>query len=264
MDLGLEGKIALVGGASRGLGRATAQALADEGASVALYARSSEAVRRAAAEIEAEFGAPTLAVQADVTSSGDCERAVAATVGAFGGLDILVTNMGAPPYGTALPRSDEEWSAAWELLTLSVIRLCRLSVPHMRARGGGSVVNITTCGVHQLIPETALSDVARLATTGFAKFLAAELAPDNIRVNNVLPGWMATERAVERVRAKSKERDFSMEAIYEEEAAAVPLGRFGAPEELASVIAFLVSDRASYITGVNLRVDGGWALNPVF
>lgn len=264
MDLGLAGKAALVGGGSQGLGRATAEALGREGASVAIYARSEEPLRRVAEEITDTTGAPVVAVPADVRNAEDCERAVARTVAEFGRLDVLVVNVGGPPYGAGVPETDEGWTDAWTTWTLSSIRLSRLAVPHMRAAGGGSIVNITSCGVHQQIPETALSEVPRLATTGFAKHLATELASEGIRVNNVLPGWMETARAGRRLRGEAARRSVAEVEVRAEEEAMLPMGRFGTAEDVGNAVAFLVSDRAAYITGVNLRVDGGWCLNPIF
>ncbi len=264
MDLGLDGKAALVGGGSRGLGRATAEALAREGAAVAIYARDGDALGRAAEEIAAATDAEVVAISADVSRPEDCERAVEEAVARLGGLDVLVTNMGGPPYRAEVPLADDEWRAAWDLVTQSVVRLCRLAVPHMLARGGGRIVNVTTCGVHQLIPGTALSAVSRLATTGFSKYLATELAPQTIRVNNVLPGWIATQRVVDLAEAEAAERGVPLAEVYAEQTAAIPMGRFGRPEEIADAIAFLASDRSSYVTGVNLRVDGGWCLNTSF
>ena len=259
MDLQLRDKVALVGGGTRGLGRAAAAMLAAEGAAVAIFARDMDALEGAAAEIARDTGARVLPIAADVTSAADCEAVVAGTIAEFGALDVLVTNMGGPPYGAAADRSDEEWQRAWELVTLSVIRLCRAAAAAMAASGAGSIVNVTTPGVHQLVPDNALSTVARMATTGFTKHLAIELAPQGIRVNNVLPGWIGTRRVSDLASAEAAERGTTVDEVYRRQTAAIPMGRFGEATEIADAIAFLASSRSSYITGANLRVDGGWS-----
>jgi 3-oxoacyl-[acyl-carrier protein] reductase len=259
MDLGLRGKVALVSGGSAGLGRAAAGVLAHEGASIALFARDSSRADVAATEIRDDSGAHVVPMVADVTSLTDCERVVSETTRLFGRVDVLVTSMGGPPYGGAADRSDEEWQRAWELVTLSVIRLCRAAAAAMMC--GGSIVNITTPGVHQVIPGTALSTVARSATTAFTKYLATELAPRGIRVNNVLPGWIDTRRVTDLTNAEAAARGIPAEELHRRQTAEIPLGRYGTAAEVAHAIVFLASPRSSYITGTNLRVDGGWAMS---
>src|SRR5581483_1633693 len=194
MDLGLQGKIALVGGGSQGLGRGTAEVLAREGMEIAFYALDDDALEHARKELSAVSGRDVLAIPADVSRSADCRRVIDATVERFGGLDVLVINTGGS-YGKPLPETDEAWNFAWEMWAMSAIRLAQIALPHLRARGGGSIITITSCGVHQVVPETAVSEIPRLATTGFLKYLALEVAPEGIRINNILPGWVAGERA---------------------------------------------------------------------
>lgn len=262
MDLGLDGKVALVGGGSHGLGRGTAEVLAREGMGIAFYALDDDALHRAQEELSQLSGRSVLAIPADVSRSDDCRRVIDATVDAFGGLDVLVINTGGS-YGKPLPEDDASWSQAWEMWAMSAIRLAQLAVPRLCARGGGSIITITSCGVHQVVPETAVSEIPRLATTGFLKYLALQVASEGIRVNNVLPGWVAGERAEKRMREESAQRGVPVEQLMAEECAPIPMKRFATATEIGEAIAFLASDRAGYITGVNLRVDGGWCLDPV-
>lgn len=246
------------------MGRAIAELLAREGADVAIYARRRDELETTAAEIAAAANVRVVPIPTDVTRPEDCERAVAQTVEQLGGLDVLVTNMAGPPYRDGVPTDEQEYRDAFELVMLSVVRLCRLAAPAMQARGGGSIVVITTTAVHQLIPGVALSGIARLATTGFASYLAAELAADRVRVNTVLPGWIRTQRIVDLAEGEADARAVPVEQVYREQTEDIPMARFGTPDEIADAVAFLCSERSSYVTGVNLRVDGGWCLNPTF
>jgi 3-oxoacyl-[acyl-carrier protein] reductase len=263
MDLGLTGKAILVGGGSQGLGRGTAEVLLAEGAHVAIYALPDEHLQRAAEELTELCGREVPAIPLDVRDAEGCRMAIAQTVEELGGLDILVTNMASDVYKSAiLDESDENWREEFELYGLSVIRLARLAVPHIRARGGGSIINLASCGIDQIIPELALSEVIRLSTAGFAKYLATALAAEGIRVNSVLPGWMAGERIEDWLEDEARARGVGREQVYAENVGVIPMGRFGVAADVGSAIAFLASERARYVTGISLRVDGGWALTP--
>ena len=258
MDFGLKGRCALVCGASKGLGRASALALAAEGASVAICSRTADALERTAAEIREATGAPVLAIPADVSRAADVERLVARTTGELGGLDVLVTNTGGPRSAPFEAVGDGEWIAAVESLLLSVVRLSRAAVPHMRARGGGRIINITSVSVKQPIDGLVLSNSIRAAVTALAKTLANELASDRILVNCVAPGYTATDRVVELSQAVAAREGISMEVVQKRTEERIPMGRMGTPEEFGAAVAFLASARASYITGVTLQVDGGY------
>jgi 3-oxoacyl-[acyl-carrier protein] reductase len=258
MDLGLKGSVALVLAASKGLGRASAQALAAEGASVVIGSRNAQELARAAREIEQASGSRVLAVPVDVTSAESLEAFVAAAAREFGRIDVLVNNAGGPPPGTFDAFSDAQWQAAFELTLLSVVRMVRLVIPHMRTAGGGRIINIVSTSVKQPIDNLLLSNVIRPGVVGLAKSLSLELAPDHITVNNVCPGRMLTERLFEADRAREQlARGVSRQTILDAMAQEIPMKRLGKPEELAALIAFLASEQAAYITGTTTQVDGG-------
>ena len=255
MDLGLAGKIAMVAGASRGLGYAVARALAAEGARVSILSRHPSAIREAAQRIEAETGGQALAVAGDVGSLEAIVRWHEATLGRFGGVDLLFTNSGGPPPGPILGFSDDDWRHAFELLVLSSLRTVRTVVPSMRQ--GGSILLSTSSSVREPIPNLGLSNILRLSVAGLAKNLALELAPQHIRVNQIIPGRIDTDRVRELDEAAARRVGIPVAEQQSRSIAAIPLGRYGAAEEFGRAAAFLLSDAASYITGATLQVDGG-------
>jgi 3-oxoacyl-[acyl-carrier protein] reductase len=258
MDLGLKGKCAIVCAASKGLGRASALALAREGASIVMCARHSEALEQAVRDIRAETGATAIAIPADVAVQGDCERVIRTAADALGGIDILVTNTGGPPSGPFERIQDTDWYAAIDSLLMSVIRLSRGVIPHMRQRGGGRIINITSISVKQPVQGLVLSNALRAAVTGLSKTLSNELAADRILVNCVAPGYTATDRVVELSAATAQREGIAPEVVQKRTEEKIPMRRMGSPEEFGAAVAFLASDRASYVTGITLQVDGGY------
>jgi 3-oxoacyl-[acyl-carrier protein] reductase len=250
-------RVALICAASRGLGRASAEALARDGYHVAICARGAAGLAEAAAAIRAAGGL-VLPIEADLRRSEDVTRAVEATVREFGGLDVLVTNTGGPPSGPFMSIDETAWTDAIDALLLSVVRLCRASIPHMRARGGGRIINVTSISAKQPIQGLVLSNALRAAVTALAKTLAAELAGDNILVNCVAPGYTRTDRVVELSNQAAAREGVDPAEIDRRTVAQIPLGRMGEPAEFASVVAFLASPAASYVSGVTIQVDGGW------
>lgn len=257
MDLGLKGKVAMVAGASRGLGFAIARELAREGASVSLASRDAASAAAAVRKIHDETGSEVLGSGCDVRSLGALTAWYHATVEKFGGIDLLVTNSGGPPAGMFDNFDDAAWQNAFELLVLSAVRLARLVVPSMTARGGGSILMLTSVSVKEPVPNLILSNVIRPATSALAKSLANELAAMKIRVNQILPGRIATDRLKELDEINSKKAGISVEDHQRRVTSTIPLGRYGEPAEFARVAAFLLSDAASYLTGVTVQVDGG-------
>jgi 3-oxoacyl-[acyl-carrier protein] reductase len=241
MDLELDGKTAIVCGASQGIGLAVSEVLAEEGANVAMFARRREVLEREAERIGA------LAIRGDVTNPQDCERLVRRTVEAFGGIDILVNNSGGPPRGPALEVDEEALETAVALLLTSVVRLTNLCLRHVRKSDAGRIINIASSTVREPTDHLALSNAVRPGVIGYAKSLAAELGPDGITVNNIAVGRIETERLAESFKRRSR-----ADSINE-----IPLKRFGSPRELAEVVAFLASARAGYVTGTTIPVDGG-------
>lgn len=241
MNLGLEGRVALVGGASRGLGRATAAELAAEGASVAICARDSESLRATADELGA------LGLPVDLAIEGEPTRVVDACAEHFGRLDILVANAGGPPPGGFESFGPDDWRRATALVLSSTVELATAAVPHMRRGGWGRILCVTSITVERPVGTLLLSNALRPAVAGFARSLAREVAKDGITVNTILPGYTRTERMVE----------LNVGAEIEAE---IPFARLGEPHEFAATATFLVSERASYITGAAVPVDGGWLL----
>ncbi len=257
MDLGLKGKVALVAGASQGIGRAAASGFAREGAKVSICARGEAQLKEAAEMIRRESGGEVLALVADMTRSEDIQKFVAKTVEKFGRLDVVVTNAGGPPPGEFMKFTDEDWEKAFHLSFMSALRLTREAVPHMRKVGGGRVINITSYAVKEPISGLVLSNAIRSAVVGLAKTLSRELAKDGILINTICPGRIDTERARKLNQARAERLKRPVEEINREMAAEVPLGRYGTAEETADLIVFLASERTSYITGTTIAIDGG-------
>jgi len=258
MDLGLKNKVALVAAASRGLGRAVAEELAAEGAALVICARDAQALAETSAAITDRSAVPVLAVAGDVAVRSDVARVVAAGIERFGRIDILVTNAGGPPAGKFEQLTREQWDDAVQLTFFSAIELARYVLPGMKERGWGRILNITSIAVKQPVENLILSNSLRAGVTGFARTLANEVASDGITVNNILPGYTRTERVEELAKMMAEKQGISaaeFKGRWEEE---IPMKRLGEPREFAALAAFLVSERASYITGTSIQVDGGW------
>ena len=253
MDLGLTGKVAMVGGASKGLGFAVAKALAAEGAIVSIASRDEAAIQAAAAKL----GGQTFAMAVDVKSAADIQKWATATIDRFGGVDLLLCNGGGPPAGPSLSFDDAAWQDAANLLLFSALRTIRAVVPSMTARGGGAILVSTSSSVKEPIPNLGLSTVLRASVSALAKTLALELAASKIRVNQIVPGRLDTDRVRHLDEINAKKQGTSAAEAKAKSAAAIPMGRYGEADEFGKVGAFLLSDAASYMTGATVQVDGG-------
>jgi 3-oxoacyl-[acyl-carrier protein] reductase len=257
MNLELTGKVALIAGASRGLGYGVALAMAREGAIVSIGSRDEAAIAAAAARIERETGATVLAATVDVRSGEAIERWVRGTQDRFGRIDALMTNSGGPPAGLALSFDDAAWRDAADLLLFSALRMIRAVVPAMTVRGGGAILMSTSASVKEPIQNLGLSTVLRASVSALAKTLALELAAAGIRVNQIIPGRIDTDRVRHLDEVNAIRQGISPEDVKTRAMASIPLGRYGTIDEFGRAAAFLLSDAASYMTGSTVQVDGG-------
>ena len=258
MDLGLAGKVAFVAAASKGLGRAIAEELAAEGAELVINARGADALGEAATAIGRAHGRDVLALPGDVSNAEVVDEMARAALARFGRVDILVTNAGGPPSGKFDSLTPEMWQSAVDLTLMSVVNLTRALLPGMKERGWGRVINVTSIAVKQPVDGLMLSNSLRSAVTGFARTLANEVAALGVTVNNILPGYTRTDRVEQLSDAAAKREGITREAALARWESEIPAGRLGEPREFAALAAFLASERASYITGQSIAVDGGW------
>lgn len=257
MDLGLKGRGVIVAASSQGIGRAAAEAFAREGAQVAMCARAESTLREAADKIRTETGAEVLAEPVDVTDAAQVQRFVELAAKRFGRIDVCVANAGGPPAKNFLSISPDEWRKAVDLNFLSVVHLAKAVIPHMQRHRWGRIIAITSVTVKQPVAELILSNAVRAAVVGLVKSLSNEFGKDGILVNNVAPGYTATERLQELAGVRALAAGTSPERIYESWAAEIPLRRLGDPKDIADVILWLASERAAYVTGQTVLADGG-------
>ncbi len=262
MDLKLKNLRVLVTGASRGLGYATARALAMDGALVAINGRDEVRIQTAVLKLSSEVHLPVYGVAGDLSEAGAAEKVVREACEMLGGLDILICNAGGPPPGAFESFDEATWQKAIDLSFMSNVRLIKAALPFLRKSGAACVLTVTSYSVKQPIPNLILSNSIRAATIGLTKSLALELGKDGIRFNSILPGWTETERVGVLMEARAKANGSSVEAEFAKQASESPLGRMATPEEFAIVAAFLVSPAAGYLTGVMLPVAGGMLKGP--
>jgi len=256
MDLGLKGKVALLTGASRGLGFAAAEALAKEGVDIAINSRDEKTLSKARDKL-AKYGTRVVSLPGDVTDPNQAKMLVGGTIATLGKLDLLFTNAGGPPPGTFESFTDADWQHAIDLSFMSHVRLIRATLPFLRKSESPSVLTVTSISVKQPIPNLVLSNSIRAATIGLTKTLALELGEEGIRFNSILPSWTDTERVKSLLSDRAERRGTSLKDEIRVQNEQSPLGRMAKPEEFGKAAAFLLSPAASYITGVMLSVDGG-------
>jgi 3-oxoacyl-[acyl-carrier protein] reductase len=257
MDLDIKDKVAIIGGASKGLGRACADVLAEEGVKITICSRTREDLEQAAEEIRDATGTEVLAFAGDLEKYDTIKELISTTVNHYGRLDIMVNNSGGPPLARSNNATEEQWETAVQRSLYFFARMSREAVPHLKKQGGGRIINILASTVYQPIPNLALSGATRLGVVAFAKSLADEVGRDGILINNVCPGSILTERMLSNVTSRAKELGISVEQGLAERAKETAVGRIGEPKELAYLVAFLASGKSSYITGTTMLVDGG-------
>ncbi len=257
MELGLKGKVALVTAASKGIGLGTARVLAREGMKVVISSRSLANLQKARDQLVAETHAEVLAVEADMTEREDLESLVGSASKEFGGVDVLVYNAGPPKAGTFVELSYGDWEEATKLLLLSAVTLTQGVIPHMKSRKWGRLIYITSLTLKQPVGNLVLSNTVRLGIAGLSKSLSRELAPHRITSNGIIQGYIRSDRMVHLMEDRAAKAGTSVEEQYKEMVKDVPLGRYGEPEEVGNLVAFIASEKASYLTGEMLTIDGG-------
>lgn len=257
MDLGLFGKGVIVLASSSGLGKAAALEFAREGANVMLFSSNEDKLATAAEEIKRETNKDVLYTVGDIKNAEDIKRVVNNSINQFGRIDVLVNNTGGPPAGTFLNFDDDDWQNAYNLTLLSFIRSIREVIPHMQSQGGGRIINCTSSSVKRVLDNLILSNTFRMGVVGLTKTLSQELAKDNILVNVIAPGRIATDRTNYLDTVKAGKLGIETEEVARQSAASIPLGRYGDPGEFAKTLVFLCSDANTYVTGQTILVDGG-------
>jgi 3-oxoacyl-[acyl-carrier protein] reductase len=263
MDLGLKGKVALVTASSKGIGLGTAKVLASEGMKVAISSRSTAELEKARGRIAGETGSEVIAVPADMTVREELERLVATTTKKLGGVDVLVYNTGPPKPGTFGELTYADWEEATKLLLLSAVTLTQAVVPHMKAKGWGRLIYITSLTLKQPIANLVLSNTVRLGIAGLSKSLSKELAPHGITSNGIIQGYVRTDRMLHLVEDRASKTGVSVDEAYKEMSKSIPLGRYAEPEEVGSLVAFIASEKGAYLNGGMFTIDGGF-INTVF